>query len=59
MRALILLALFCTSAIAEDEEPPHLIRMGCYKADIIVQIAVAAPGVVTFKIPHSICGEDI
>jgi len=58
MRFLLALSILaCTSAIAEDQ--PYDVQLGCLGPDIVVQVAMAKPGVLTFKIPHDYCGKDV
>jgi hypothetical protein len=58
MRYLIALSVpLCHSAIAEDQ--PYNVQLGCAGPDIVVQVAMGKPGVLTFKIPHNYCGSDV
>ena len=57
MRFLLALSLLAsTAAIAEDQ--PYDIQLGCAGADIVIQVAMAKPGVLTFKVNHAYCGPD-
>jgi len=58
MRFLLALSILaCTSAIAEDQ--PYDIQIGCAGQDIIVQVAMAKPGLLTFKVNRDYCGKDV
>ena len=54
---LMIAALVANSAIAEDQ--PFDIQVGCTGPDIVIQVAMAKPGVLTFKVPHDYCGSDV
>jgi hypothetical protein len=54
---LMFLTLAACAAVAEDQ--PYDIQLACAGTDIVVQVAMAKPGMLTFKVPHNACGTDI
>ena len=57
MRFLVFAALMAAgSVIAEDN---YRIAHECVSDGIVIQVALAKPGVLTFKIPHDLCGRGV